>query len=69
MLLGGVIKAVWDGVKDLQKDHKALAEKVNEIEVTVAGDYVRKDFLEKMMEAIFKKLDKIDEKIDRKADK
>ena len=43
--------------------------RVAEIEVLVAGAYVKKDDLEKLSNAIFAKLDRIEDKLDLKVDK
>ena len=69
MLLGFVVKAMWDAVKDLQASDKDLADKVSKIEVLVAGEYVKKDEFNSIMLRIFEKLDHIENKIDGKADK
>jgi len=68
--LGGwVLKVIWDAVKDLQAADKVLVEKVNTIEILIAGNYMSKTDFDKIAAAIFEKLDKIDDKLDRKADK
>jgi len=68
--LGGwVLKVIWDAVKDLQAADKILVEKVNTIEILIAGNYMSKSDFDKIAAAIFAKLDKIDDKLDRKADK
>lgn len=68
-LIGFLLNAVWQAVKDLQKADKALADKVGAIEVLVAGAYVKKDEFQDSVRALFAKLDKIEDKIDRKVDK
>ena len=68
-LIGFLLNAVWQAVKDLQAADKVLADKVGSIEVLVAGAYVKKDEFTSQMNALFAKLDKIEDKIDRKADK
>ena len=68
-LIGFLMNAVWQAVKDLQAADMKLAEKVSAVEVLVAGAYVRKDDFGHSVEALFKKLDKIEDKIDKKADK
>jgi len=68
-LIGFLLNAVWQAVKDLQAADKALAAKVSEIEVLVAGDYIKKDDFQTSIDALFKKLDKIEDKLDRKVDK
>lgn len=68
--LGGwILKVVWEGVKDLQSADKILAEKVNTIEILIAGTYMSKLDFDKIAAAIFAKLDKIEDKLDRKVDK
>jgi hypothetical protein len=68
-LLGFIVKAVWDAVKDLQASDKDLADKVSKIEVLVAGEYVKKDDFNQIVMRLFEKLDHIEAKIDNKADK
>lgn len=68
-LIGFLLNVVWQSVKDLQTADKQLATKVSEIEVLVAGDYVKKDEFSDLGKALFAKLDKIEDKIDRKVDK
>ena len=68
--LGGWwLKVLWDAVKDLQTADKVLVEKVSSIEVLVAGNYMSKQDFDKIAAAIFAKLDKIEDKLDRKVDK
>lgn len=68
-LMGFILSAVWQSVKDLQVADVSLAEKVQSIEVLVAGSYVKRDDLDKLSHAIFAKLDRIEFKLDSKADK
>jgi hypothetical protein len=68
--LGGwSMKVMWDTLRDLQKSDKQLAEKLSNIEVIVAGDYVKREELAKITETLFNKLDRIEEKLDKKVDK
>ena len=69
ILVGFILKAVYDELKDLQATDKSITDKVAAIEVLVAGDYVKKDEFTSKIEALFTKLDKIEDKIDKKADK
>lgn len=68
-LIGFLLNTVWQAVKDLQTTDKELASKIAEIEVLVAGAYVRKDEFTKYVNALFAKLDRIEDKLDKKADK
>ena len=68
--LGGwILKVIWEAVKELQVVDKLLTEKVNTIEILIAGNYMSKQDFDKIAAAIFAKLDKIDDKLDRKVDK
>ena len=69
LVLGGLIKAMWDSYKDLKKADLTLADKVNSIEVLVAGQYVKREDFDRVANQIFSKLDKISDKLDRKADR
>lgn len=63
------MKAMWAAVRDLQAQDRELAEKVSSIEVLVAGAYVKREELREISAAIFKKLDRIEQKVDSKQDK
>ena len=68
--LGGWwMKVLHESVRDLQDADKRLVDKVSSIEVLVAGNYVKRDDFDKSVEAIFRKLDRIEDKLDGKADK
>jgi len=75
-LIGWVLKSIKESIMELQVNHKELmkadselAEKVQSIEVLVAGTYVKRDDMDKLTTAIFNKLDRIESKIDHKMDK
>jgi len=68
--LGGwVLNSLRDSIKSLHASDAELADKVQHIEVLVAGQYVKRDDMDKLAAALFAKLDKIDAKLDKKADK
>jgi len=68
--LGGWwLKAMRESLKELQQADTLLVDRVSAMEVLVAGTYVRRDDLEKLADAIFKKLDRIEDKVDLKQDK
>lgn len=68
--LGGWwMKAMWEGLKDLQKADGKLTSEVSELKVLVAGQYMKRDEFERTSQAIFAKLDRIEDKLDHKADK
>lgn len=68
-VFGWVLKVLWDAVKELQRSDKELNAAVNELEVLVAGDYVKREELREEFKRLFVKLDTIEQKLDQKADK
>jgi len=60
---------MWESLNELRSADARLTEKVQAIEVLVAGNYVTKSDLNVLTEALFKKLDRIESKVDNKADK
>ena len=69
IIFGIVGKVMRDSYKDLKKTDKELAEKVSNIEVLVAGQYVKREDFVQVTNQIFTKLDKILDKLDQKVDK
>lgn len=68
--LGGWwMKAMWESVKNLEATDKNLTKEVGELKILVAGEYMRRDEFERTSNAIFAKLDRIEDKLDHKADK
>jgi len=68
-LFGWFLRVSWDALSTLQQQDRELADKVARIEVLVAGEYVKKEDFERVIERLFDKLDHIEIKIDNKADK
>ena len=68
--LGGwVLNNLKSSIDALHIADQSLSEKVQAIEILVAGTYVKRDDLEKLSTALLTKLDRIEIKIDGKADK
>jgi uncharacterized membrane protein YeaQ/YmgE (transglycosylase-associated protein family) len=71
--LGWWLNTVWNAVHDLQNADRDLADKVGRIEILVAGDYVRKadfaDYMRGFETRMVARLDRIDDKLDSKADR
>lgn len=68
--LGGwVLNSLKTSIEGLQRADADLSTKVQSIEVLVAGQYVRRDDFDKISSEIFRRLDKIYDKLDDKADK
>ena len=69
-VLGGWwMKAMWEAVKSLEQADKQLVTQVSELRVLVAGGYVKTEQFDGLSKAIFAKLDRIEDKLDLKADK
>lgn len=71
--IGWWLKTLWEAMHDLQLADKELAEKVSRIEVLVAGNYVSKPefaaFMSGFETRMASRLDRIDSKLDGKADR
>ena len=67
---GGIwVRGIADSMRELKSTDADLAEKVQKIEILVAGDYVKREEIDKLTGALFTKLDRIEMKLDGKADK
>jgi hypothetical protein len=59
---GLVLKSMWDTIKSLD-------DQVGTLQVSVAGEYLKREEWKDDMRRLMEKLDSIDEKLDKKADK
>lgn len=66
---GWWMHAIWEAIIDLRGTHSTLIDRVQKIEVLVAGDYVPRDEMQRLLDAVFRKLDRIEQKLDAKADR
>lgn len=64
-----IIRTLFAQIKELQIANAKKDEQISNIQILIAGQYVRRDDLDKLINALFAKLDKIDEKLDTKVDK
>lgn len=64
-VFGWLLKTVWESVRDLQCADRSLAEKVTQIELLVAGSYIKRDEIQVLHDALFRKLDKIEDRVNR----
>ncbi len=67
--LAFILRVVWEGLRELQRADVEIATRVSEMQLLVAGNYVKKEDLESSVKALFAKLDKIEDKLDKKADR
>ena len=69
-VLGGwILNSLKQSIDNLHQSDLEMADKVHNIDVLVAGHYVRRDEMEKLGNALFSKLDRIENKLDGKVDK
>ena len=61
-IFGWFARELWSAVQDLKKDLSELREQIPK-------EYVAKEDFKNFTDAIFKKLDRIEDKLDDKADK
>jgi hypothetical protein len=57
-----ILKSMWDSLRSLDQQ-------VGKLEVSVAGEYLKREEWKQDMQRLFDKLDAIEEKLDGKADK
>lgn len=70
MAMGSLaLKALWSNLKALQNKDEIIDEKVRNLEVLVAGNYVPQERFDKAIDTINSKLDTIEHKLDKKLDR
>ena len=62
-VFGWLLKTIWESVKDLQTADRSLTDKVMAVELLVAGQYIKRDEIQVLHNALFKKLDKIEDRL------
>jgi hypothetical protein len=68
--LGGwLIRTLFDRIKDLETADQRTAEALSNLRVELPSRYTAKDDFHKLGDSIFEALRRIEDKIDRKADK
>lgn len=69
-LMGGyVLKSIHATLANMLREQRDLANKLQAIEVLVAGEYVRKDEFTRVADALFARFDRIESKLDNKEDR
>jgi hypothetical protein len=64
--VSGIVKNIWASVKELQRDNRALAEKLSAVQILVVGDYVKKPDFDKVVDRLFVRLGSIQESLAEK---
>lgn len=68
-IFGYMLKVMWDSVKELQRDDENLMTKLNDLQVAIATDYAKREELREEFRMFRESLDRIEAKLDTKADK
>lgn len=66
---GVIMHRLWVSIDNLVHQDQILADKVQAIEILVAGRYVQREELAELGTRLFSALDRIETKLDRKVDK
>ena len=64
-----ILKVIWDGLRELQKADVDLTGQIAMVRLMMSDSYIKKEDFDRMANALFAKLDKIENKLDGKADK
>ena len=68
-VVGWLLSMLWGAVRDLQASDAELRAELSAAKVVVAGEYATRSELDRKVDAIFAKLDRIEQKLDRKVDR
>lgn len=72
-VVGGLLFLLWGmltgRIKKIEDENARIATAHTTLEIRIAGDYVPKRDLEKLSDALFRKLDNIEALLHQKADK
>jgi len=66
---GFLLNKLWDATRDLQKADEKLVEKVGNIEILVAGAYIRKDEFHRVNRELKDEIVRLNEDVSAKLDK
>ncbi len=69
-ILGGwILNNIKGSIDQLRRQDQELTHKVQQVEVLVAGNYTRREELDQFSQQVITHLRRIEDKIDKKADK
>lgn len=69
IMVGIILNRIFVAIDGLKKTDEELSRDVKQLAVKLPTDYVHKQEFQHLTDALFKKLDRIEQKIDSKADK
>tara|TARA_R110000796_G_scaffold69170_4_gene157986 strand:+ start:5127 stop:5387 length:261 start_codon:yes stop_codon:yes gene_type:complete len=68
-IMSAILHTIWGAVRDLRAEDKAISQKLASIQILVAGDYIRKQEFDRVIDRLFVKLDSIEASLVSKQDK
>jgi len=68
-LMGWLVKSLFERIKEIESDQKSQLKALGQILVDLPTNYARRDDLVGGMDKIFDALRRIEDKVDRKADR
>ena len=69
MIMASVMGSIWGSIKELQSSDRESARKMSDVEVLIAGTYVKRDEFTHAFTTVSNSLSRIEDKLDRKVDK
>ncbi len=69
LIIGWIMRAMFETLRDLRRKDQDIYDKVSTLAVQIPEKYVLKTEMSKLVDRLFDKLDRIENKIDTKADK
>jgi hypothetical protein len=69
LLIGWIMKTVFEAITELRVSDKQITAEVSKLQTELPTNYVHKHDFKDFTDAVFKKLDRIEDKLDNKADK
>lgn len=66
---GWMLKFMHGAMRDLQQQNAQLTDKLQKVEVLVAGEYVKRSYFDNVSNELFRKLDGIAEQLRNKVDR
>ena len=67
--LGFLVKVIWEGLRELQREDIQLASQIASVRLMMADSYIKKEDFDRLAKAIFEQLRRIEDKLDHKADR
>ena len=69
LVMGWIMKIVFDAITELRTQDNHISNQISDLAVELPKNYVHKNDFKDLTESLFRKLDRIEDKIDSKADK